>query len=282
MTRVIVHAGFHKTGTTSLQGFLKRNAKALSPYIAIYQKQALKRARHPGRLYGQFPVVWRRWLFRFAFREFLATVPDAPTIVISRENFSGTMLGYRGARLRRCRRYAPMAIPLAREITRELQRRFGPEVEIEFLYTTREGESFLKSTWGHVLRTSRLTLDYESFRASFGALPDLEAEAREIAEAIAPVPVFIAPLESFGPDRFGPARALLDMLDLPAEVEAGLKPAMRNNPGQSEALSQRFLEMNRGNMRGRALYSAKETLAMDERPAATRRKPKYPKAGQQG
>ncbi|MEJ1992693.1 MAG: hypothetical protein P8X50_13630 [Maritimibacter sp.] len=280
MTRVIVHAGFHKTGTTSLQSFLKRNTDALAPYAAIYLQRALKRARYLGRIYGQRPVFWRRWMFRRGFREFLASIPDAPTIVISRESFSGMMLGYRGARLRRCRRYASMAIPLAREII-ELRRRFGPEVEIEFLYTTREGESFLKSTWGHVLRTSRLTLDYESFRASFGALPDLEAEAREIAEAIAPVPVFIAPLESFGPDRFGPARALLDMLDLPAEVEAGLKPAMRNNPGQSEALSQRFLEMNRGSLRGRALYSAKETLAMDERPAATRRKPKYPKAGQQ-
>ncbi|MEJ2020095.1 MAG: hypothetical protein P8X51_18060 [Maritimibacter sp.] len=151
MTRVIVHAGFHKTGTTSLQSFLKRNTDALAPYAAIYLQRALKRARYLGRIYGQRPVFWRRWMFRRGFREFLASIPDAPTIVISRESFSGMMLGYRGARLRRCRRYASMAIPLAREIIRELRRRFGPEVEIEFLYTTREGESFLKSTWGHVL-----------------------------------------------------------------------------------------------------------------------------------
>ncbi len=277
MTRVIAHAGFHKTGTTSLQAFLERNAGALAPHIAIYQKQALKRARHPGRLYGQFPVVWRRWLFRYAFREFLATVADAPTIVISRENFCGMMLGLRG---NRPRHYAHTAVPLAREIIRELRRRFGPEVKIEFLYTTRDGESFLKSVWGHALRTTRLRQDYPAFRAGFGPLPDLDAEARAIAEAIAPVPVHIAPLETYGPNPFGPARALLDLLDLPKELEASLKPATRNNPGQSDALSQTFLELNRGALRGRALYAVKEELAMAERPPETRRKPKYPKLPQ--
>jgi hypothetical protein len=33
MTRVIVHAGYHKTGTTSLQDFLHRNRAALAPHL---------------------------------------------------------------------------------------------------------------------------------------------------------------------------------------------------------------------------------------------------------
>ncbi len=35
MTEVIVHAGFHKTGTTSVQRFLQANAPALKPHVTL-------------------------------------------------------------------------------------------------------------------------------------------------------------------------------------------------------------------------------------------------------
>lgn len=278
MTRVIVHAGFHKTGTTSLQAFLGRNAQRLQPYMAIYQKTDLKRARYLGRWYGQRPVFWRRWLFRLGFRAFLQSVPDAPVIVISRESFSGMMLRFRGGRLRPPRRYAPMAIPLAQEIIRETRHRFGPDVRIEFLYTTRAARPFVNSLWRHILRTSKLTQDEARFTAGFTPLPDLEAEAETIRQAIAPVPVHTAALEDYADHPFGPAQALLDLVNVPPETQAKLRPVDRHNPGQSEALSQEFLKMNRSHLRGRKLYEAKEALAMAERPAQTRRKPKYRKA----
>lgn len=277
MTRVIIHAGFHKTGTTSLQAFLGRNARRLQPYMAIYQKTDLKRARYLGRWYGQRPVFWRRWLFRFGFRDFLKSVPDAPVIVISRESFSGMMLGFRGTRLRPARRYAPMAIPLAREMIRETRRRFGPDVQIEFLYTTRAAQPFVNSLWRHVLRTSKLTQNEAEFTAGFTPLPDLEAEAGTIRKALSPVPVHTAAIETYADHPFGPAKALLDLLGIPPETQAKLRPVDRHNPGQSEALSQEFLTMNRSRLRGRALYEAKEALAMAERPPQTRRKPKYRK-----
>lgn len=280
MTRVIVHAGFHKTGTTSLQAYLERNREALAPYAQIYLKTQLKRARYLGRWYGQRPVFWRRWLFRRGFRDFLDTVGDAPVIFISRESFSGMMPGFRGGGLRRRLSYAPMAVPLAREIVRGLRRRFGQDVEIEFLYTIRDGEAFVKSAWAHVLRTTRLRMDLDAFRAMFGTPPDLAAEAERIARAVGPVPVHIAPLESFAESRFGPAEAALDLLGVPAELRARLPDATRNNPGQSDALSREFLAMNRGKSRGRALYTAKEALVMAERPADLRRKPRYGTSGE--
>lgn len=272
MTRVIVHAGFHKTGTTSLQALLERNQKALRPYCTIYLKTALGRARYLGRWYGQRPVFWRRWLFRHGFRAFLRGIPDDPVIVISRESFSGMMLGFRGARLRAPRRYAPMAIPLAREIIRECRRRFGPDVQVEFLYTTRAPEPFLNSVWRHVLRTSRLTQDYPAFSKWFGPAPDLQADVAEIARAIAPVPVHVAALEDYADHPLGPGQAMLTLLDLPDDLRTRLRPVSRHNPGQSEALSAQFLEMNRGALRGQALSDAKEALAMAERPPETRRK----------
>lgn len=275
MTRILIHAGFHKTGTTSLQALLERNRGKLAPYATIYVKEALGDARFLGRLYGQFPSLLRRLRFRRGVRAFLAGIPDDPVIVISRESFSGMMLGFRGARLRKPRRYAPMAIPLAKELIREIRRRFGPDVQIEFLYTVREPEAFLNSAWRHVLRTSRLTQDYAAFRAEFTPAPDLRAEAQEIARAIAPVPVHVAELEEYADDPLGPGRALLDLLGVPAATQEKLRPVTRHNPGQSAELSAQFLEMNRGTLRGRALYRSKESLAMAERPADTRRKPRY-------
>ncbi len=270
MTRVIVHAGFHKTGTTSLQGFLEQNEHLLAPDVGIYLKDRLKPAHRLGGFFGARPDAFRRWLFRRGFRRFLNTVPDTPTIIISRENFSGTILGYRDFRLRPHHRYAPMAIPLAQEIIRGLQHRFGADVEIAFLYTTREGEGFLESTWRHVVRTRPMRQDYASFRAGFTSPPDLATEAQEIASAIAPVPVHIAPLEIYGSDRFGPARALLDLIDPPAEVEARLAPAPRSNRGPSTALTQTFLEMNRKRWRRRALHAAKRKMILKERQSSSK------------
>ncbi len=272
MTRIIVHAGFHKTGTTSLQALLERNKARLAPYAAIYLKTALGSARYLGRWYGQRPSVLRLWLFRRGFRSFLNGIEDAPVIVISRESFAGMMLGFRGARLRPPRTYAPMSIPLAQAIIRELRRRFGADAQIEFLYTTRQPDAFLHSVWRHVLRASRLKRDYPEFRAAFGPPPDLEAEARAIGKAIAPVPVHTAELETYADDPFGPGRAVLDLLDIPPKTRARLRPVDRHNPGQSEDLSRLFLSMNRGNLGRKALQQAKDKLATQERPPATRRK----------
>ncbi|WP_319824822.1 hypothetical protein [Thalassovita sp.] len=272
MTRVIVHAGFHKTGTTSLQALLERNDKRLSPYAAIYLKTALGRARFLGRWYGQRPSLLRLWLFRLGFRTFLRRIPDSPVIVISRESFSGMMLGFRGARIKPPRSYAPMAIPLAQAIIREVRRRFGPDTQIEFLYTTRETEPFLNSAWRHVLRTSRLKQDYTAFRATFSPLPDLQTEADRIAQAIAPVPVHTAALETYADDPLGPGRAILDLLGVPEKTRAKLRPVDHHNPGQSADLSARFLSMNRSKMGRKTLQQEKDRLAMAERPPATRRK----------
>lgn len=272
MTRVIVHAGFHKTGTTSLQALLERNAKRLSPFAAIYLKTALGPARYLGRWYGQRPSLLRLWLFRLGMRNFLKGIPDSSVIVISRESFSGMMLGFRGARIRPPRAYAPMAIPLARVIISELRRRFGPDTQIELLYTIRATEPFLNSVWRHVLRTSRLKQDYPEFRAAFAPLPDLRSEAEQIARAIAPVQVHVVALETFADDPLGPGRAVLDLLGVPEKTRAKLRPVARHNPGQSPELSSRFLSMNRSKISDKALRQEKDRMATAERPPATRRK----------
>lgn len=254
--RVLVHAGFHKTGTTSLQNFLHRNRKALGPHFAYYGKADFLQAGANARIYGQKPFPWRMAAFRRSLRRFLATVPDGRDIVLSRETFSGGMPGHRTWRGALMTAYAPAARPLARAILAEVTRRF-PDAEISFLYTTRARDPWLASVHGHLLRSIKLTQDLDTFLAAQSATPGPEAEAATLAADL-DVPVHIARLEDLGSHPFGPAKAVLDIMGVPGGVRRNLSPAFRANTGQAADLKSTFLALNRGGLTGAALKHAKE------------------------
>ncbi|MGR3661385.1 MAG: hypothetical protein ACU0CA_09420 [Paracoccaceae bacterium] len=266
--RIIVHAGFHKTGTTSLQDFLSNNHDALAPYLDSYGKTDFVQAGAYARIYGQRPYFWRRLKFRRSFRRFLKTIPDAKSIVLSKEAFGGAMPGHRDAFRRQIETMAPTAIPLAHEIIRELRNHFGPETEITFLYTTRAPDLWLRSVYGHLLRSIHLSQKYETFRDSFARLPDPQAEANKIAHALHPIPVLIADLEDFANHREGPAAAILDLIDIPDAVRQTLSPAKHSNSGQSAELEAQFLTLNRSNRPKNQLKHEKDRMLEAARKAA--------------
>lgn len=260
MTRVIVHAGFHKTGTSSLQDFLKQNRAALKPVLMSYGKTDFPQAGSQARIYGQKRFWWRRLLFRRAFRRFLATVDDAPLIVLSRETLAGAMPGHRKPWGSLVENYSDVAIPLAREIIREVRRRFGPEVSVEFIYTLRDQTNWLASVYGHLLRSIHLTDDLNQFAARFRELPDPEADVRRIARALAPVPVHVAWLEDYADLPEGPAGAVLDLADVPDSLRKKLSPIGRRNQGQPLEVREEFLRINRAGGTRAELKDRKERL----------------------
>lgn len=259
MTRVIVHAGFHKTGTSSLQDYLRAIRGRLPGSIALHLAEDFAEAGTCARRYGQRPGPWHLRRFSLALRRYLASVNDAPTHVLSWEGFSGVMPGHRrfGHPVRNVHR---AAVPLAHAIIVELRRRFGDDAEIVFFYTLRETESWLASVHGHLLRSIRLTEDLERFRAGFPADLRLDGEAEWIARRIAPVPVKTAWLCDAKARREGPAAALLDLVGLPDDLRAALPRARRTNAGDSAALRARFLELNRSVTDARRLKRLKQEL----------------------
>jgi len=257
---VYVHAGFHKTGTTSLQDFMQANRKALKPFVDYYGKNDFLAAGAHARIYAQRPFPWRLWRFRRALRGFLASIPAAPVILLSRETFSGGMPGHKRITGRIMVSYGGPALRLAQVLTAEIRRRFGPDVKIVFLYTTREREAWIKSVYGHLLRSIRITQDFDSFRALFPDLPGPAQEAESLAAALRPVPVVTIPLETYGRTREGPADAILDLLEVPAAKRERLKPVTRSNTADPPELQQAFLELNRGRLGKAALKAEKERL----------------------
>lgn len=265
--RVIVHAGFHKTGTSSLQTYLGSHRALLSPYFNYYGKMQFLQAGAAGRIYGQRPFPWRLWRFRQLFRAFLTTVQPARVIVLSRETFSGIMPGHKRFLGGQVTDFQSAAIPLARTITSELKRRFGPETEIIFLYTLRARMPWITSAYGHLLRSIRLTKDLDPFVAQFPATFDLGREAQVIRDAIKPIQVRTSWLEDSARHRLGPATPLLEAAQVPSWVIDELPGAERINTGHSAALLQEFLRMNREMSNRQALKAAKEALAAEERAA---------------
>ena len=260
MTRVIVHAGYHKTGTTSLQNFLRDNRAALAPHLRYFGKGDFPAAGAHARIYAQRPFVWRLWRFRLALRRFLKTVPPGGVIVLSRETFSGGMPGHRKIGGAMMTSYTKPATRLGRAIVAELRAHFGKTVEITFFYTTRNREDWIRSVHGHLLRSIRLTDDFETFRARFADLKGPGAEAADMARSLAPIPVETAALEDYESHREGPAAAILDLLNIPADLRTKLKPARHSNPGQPEELRATFREMNGRQLTKAALKSEKDRL----------------------
>ena len=155
MTRVIVHAGFHKTGTTSLQTHLAKLRQDVKPWFDYYGQNDFKNAGARARIYAQKPFLHRKLRFRLSFRAFLNSVPDAEVIVLSRETFCGVMPGHRDWRGRMLQSFAAAAVPLCRVVESELARRFDSP-RIEFVFTTREREAWIRSVYGHLLRSIHL------------------------------------------------------------------------------------------------------------------------------
>lgn len=266
MTRVIVHAGFHKTGTSSLQTYLGQNRKLFRPWFDFYgQGDRLHRSAVTARTYAQFPFPWRLAAFRRAFRAELAAVPEAETIVLSREHFSGLMPGHRRWNRRMIRRFTPAAVPIGRVIVAELRRRFGPDTRVEFLFTTREREAWFRSVHGHLLRSIHLTDDAEAFRARFPGLIDLETEAQQIGARVRPDALHVAPLESVAESRFGPAAIVLDLAGVPEADRDALPDAARANTGDAPALRTQFLDLNRSGRSKGDLKRMVKALRTNER-----------------
>ncbi len=260
MTRIIVHAGFHKTATGSLQDFLHQNRENLKPYFDYYGKIDFSSAGLKTRRFGQRPFPWRRLQFRRAFRAFLAQIPDADTIVLSRETFSGVMPGHRDVFGRMVTNYAETAIPLAQVISSELISRFGPTADIRFLYTTRDQDTWLRSVYGHLLRSIHLRDSFETFCAKFEWPPNPEHDTQFIARALAPIPVYIARLEDFSDLPSGPADAILDLADVPDQVRQSLTLAKRSNQGQNHDIEQEFLNLNRSVQSKKTLRTVKDRI----------------------
>lgn len=252
---MILHPGFHKTGTSSLQACLAANRAALAPHAQIVLLDALERpVRYATRFAtGGDPLDLAG--FSAAFAEVCATVTGADTVVISCEGLSGRTPGKKGIV-----DYGA-AVPLAQAMAAGVRTVFGGKARLTFLYTTREAQGWLSSAWRHNLSGYRVTEDFDTFSARCAEAADFAAITGQVAQTVQRAEVIQVALESVQTAPLGPAEAVLALLDLPGAARAGLvNPGVRN-VGSPAELSAALLALNRSDLSDEEVKRRKAALS---------------------
>ena len=254
--RILLHPGFHKTGTSSIQHLLWTNRTALAPHA---QLRLLRHLKEPARLCMAFSRSHDP-LAMLDLAEALAAALDgidpARPLILSCEGLSGHLPGWPGVDS-----YA--AAPVTIAYVAGFLADWVPEADLRVLLTLRDPESWLHSAWRHHLMGQRLTLDWPAFRDRYRAAADLQASTREIRDALDGLPVDTLDLAEMACHPQGPGGALLARFGLPADALADLIPVGRGNPGPDAELSARFLDLNRSNVQDGTLRAEKVRLAED-------------------
>lgn len=234
--RIVIHAGFHKTATSSVQQVLRGNRAVLKPHLRSVLKWGMRDLLHAARGYSTWRDPLTLTKFARRFRTLLTEHADMPrrTLCLSAEELSGHMPGREGIAT-----YAA-APDLAAEMARIAQETC-PEAETLFYYSTRAPEDWLRSAYWEHVKSSSLTLDFDAFRAQFPDAADLDAIVDRVATA-QPCPVHRARIEDH---RAAPAAPLLRLCGVPQDTIAALPPTPVANPRPNPDTLTALLEANR-------------------------------------
>jgi hypothetical protein len=254
--RIVLHGGFHKTGTTSLQAGLEAHRPALAGRVLVQTLQLtpeLARATEAARAFSLRPDAG---LLQTAMADWVAGLPDpaAHDLAISSEDFAGHMPGRFGVPDYRA---AVATIPAA---VQALRGRF-PGAEVTVLMTLRAAEPWLKSLHWQLSIHPELMLKQRRFCKEFAAAAAFEAVTGPLAQALAGAAVLrLASLEGLTLRRLGPVEAVYDALDLPDTLRASLRALPRRNARAAEGLADQFVTLNRAKLAPAELRRAKSAM----------------------
>lgn len=253
MPRLLIHAGFHKTGTSSLQSTLRKNADAIAPWVRVNTADETKDLRLASWLFARNSDAETEDLLRETLQAFFAQFDpkDPRDLLVSEEDLAGAMPGRHGKTT-----YDTAGRTLAITLD-ELSRSGFADHDIQVLLTLRKTESWAKSCYSQHLRSRPMVMDLQTYLSTPAAACDLSACADDIAATIAPVAVHRAWLEDIGDLRLGPAQAALDLLPQLSGRHDLLQPTGIANGTLPQELADSFLALNRQDLDPMELKQAK-------------------------
>lgn len=239
---IVLHAGFHKTGTTSLQSALAAHRTALSPQWVVQTaalsrplgrvgKAALSASTDPAALDE----------LRTALALWLAGLRPGPGLLISCEDIVGHMPGRHGVQ-----DYAA-ASHLLPEVVRALHTRF-PAAQIEVLLTTRAGPDWLRSIHWQLSKHPEMQLTARGFARRYASAANPGPVVQALVPLLAPARLHVVPLETLAPRRLGPVEAVYDLACLPDALRASLPPVPRVDRSPPLDLADTFVRLNRAGL----------------------------------
>jgi hypothetical protein len=237
--RIVIHAGFHKTGTSSVQQVLRENRQVLKPELAMRLKGQMKDLMHATRGYSTWrdPFTLAKATTRFgAVLDGLTAMPRR-CLVISAEELSGHMPGRSGLS-----DYSAAPI-LLEQFSEQISARF-PRAEQVVYFSTRDPKSWMKSAYWEHVKSSSLTLDFTDFTKTYQSASDLDHIVEQVRNALN-IEVFSTRLEECSTLRLGPADPLLDLCDISSGLRDKITPQPKKNQRFDDAVLLALLDANR-------------------------------------
>lgn len=256
MVRMVVHAGFHKTGTSTIQKVLRQNKKLLQPHARIVLKPGIGSLCDATRLWSRRREAFERRGVEIELKLFLDSLnPKAGrTICISAEDLAGHLPGRKEVE-------GYDATAQLMEMFREAVHKAPFKVnDLTFFFTTRSPKSWLQSSYVQHVRGARMVMDFDDYAAQFKQAAELNAVVRDVAQAVEPSSVQSSALEDTTHLPFGPATPLLDLLHVPEQTRAEMKTTQPVNPAPSQQLLAELLPLNRSDLSDSEVKQAKLDL----------------------
>lgn len=241
---LIIHAGFHKTGTTSLQRTLRDNRDALKPHCNIHLKWKIRDLVHATRGYSTFrdPLTLAKVSMRADDYWDAQPTFKSRSLILTAEELAGHMPGREDVP-----DYRP-AIDNLREITNAAFRRFAKTdqtPDIKVVLTTRHPDTWLVSAYWEHVKSSGITMGLDEFKARVGPAADPRPLLEELTATLDPVPVIPLALEHWQSLPLGLAAPLLDLAEVPRKVRDSLVPTPMQNTRLPQDILDELLDLNR-------------------------------------
>lgn len=240
-SHVIIHAGFHKTGTSSAQAFLRANKDVIRRHAAFFLRWRFPDVVVAARAYSNRRDDLSREKFRFRFLGLLGdiTVRKDRPLLMSCEELIGHMPGH--AQITDF----SAAPDLCEDMADLLRHIWGEDLRITFLFTTREAEAWFASAWAHCVLTSKLKVGLDAFKDRMPQAADFAAITQAVADRVGPAQVDAVALEALVNRPLGPGAVFLPYLDLPDEAMDALVDVAPQNVSPPRDMVERALRRNR-------------------------------------
>jgi len=252
--KIVIHAGFHKTGTSTVQAVLRANRKALMPALAIRLKGQMQELMSATRGYSTYGTDEALDKVSRRFDALLAELPGMPrrTLLLSAEELSGHMPG-RG----------PLAdysaAPVLAYLLWQRAQQALPNTPVVFCFAARAPAPWLRSAWAEHVKSSGMTLGFDEFCARYPDAAALDATVSAVRGRV-PAAVHSYALEGCTDLPLGPADPVLDLCDIPADIRVTLTPQPPQNTRLSEDTLAALLHINRTHRDTDARNAAKAAL----------------------
>jgi hypothetical protein len=252
---IIIHAGFHKTGTTNLQQTLRANRGALRPDIRLVLRPGMVALCASARAYSLSREDYDLGLVKYEAALLVEALEQemADTIILSSQDLGGHMPGRHGLHGYGATPHLMRALAIAIKMA-------DPDAAVTFFFTTRAAGPWLRSCYAQHLQSMRMIWGESDYIKRFKTSAELDHVINLVKHEVPEHPVVSATLEDHASRRLGIAEALLDHLEIDAKRRGALAPSALRNAALPDLIRAQMLALNRSDLDPAALKKAKRDL----------------------